>query len=155
MLGKEFSRNEISQILNIGKAFIFLDSAIITSPGKEIKAIYAFHFEDPIVEAHFIGNPVIPGSLILESAFQAMALLIYESRQHLNSNTFITGVEANFYATVKPADELHITARILNYSRGIIKGQISIFVEEALKCSANVNYFSPGFVENLGRKVLN
>jgi len=96
--------------------FLFLDS-IVEMDADRIVAEREVRAEEPHFAGHYPGNPVMPGVLICEAAFQAAAVLLVhrleEAGEEIGGRTpvlsRITG--AKFKAMVKPGDLIRITVK--------------------------------------------
>lgn len=53
-----------------GRSFRFLDSLSSLTPGTSGRASYKIRGDEPFLEAHFPGNPMMPGVLLIEAIAQ-------------------------------------------------------------------------------------
>ena len=98
-------------------------------------------FNEPFLQGHFPGRPVMPGVLMIESIAQASAILGYMSLGLTpRTHTFLlVGVEdAKFKRPVIPGDCLTIKSRIVRIIKSMIKLEGSVEVEGELACSASL-----------------
>lgn len=93
--------------------FLFIDRVVERTPGglvaeREVRA------DEPHFAGHYPGNPIMPGVLICEAAFQAGAVHLADRLADegggLGSGTPVLSriVEAKFRAIVRPGDRLRI-----------------------------------------------
>ncbi len=73
--GGGLARAAIRAILPYGDAFLFLDR-VSTLTETDLEATYAVPSDSPLLQAHFVGFPVLPASLITEGFGQAGSILI-------------------------------------------------------------------------------
>ena len=89
-----------------GLSFRFVDRILEMVPGERIVALKNVTMNDPHLQDHFPGNPIMPGVLLLEAMAQASGLLLPEG-----SSAFLAQVkEARFRHPVAPGDQVRIEA---------------------------------------------
>ena len=94
--------------------FLFIDT-ILEVDEKRIIAERTVRAEEPHFEGHYPGNPIMPGVLICESAFQAAAVLLVkrleEKGEAIANRTPVLSriTDARFKSMVKPGDTITIT----------------------------------------------
>lgn len=71
------NKNKISQILEISGEFLFIDEVISIVPGVSAEAIASFDVQQPYFRNHLFNDPVLPATIMTESALQAFMLPIY------------------------------------------------------------------------------
>ena len=87
-----------------GLSFRFVDRILEMVPGERIVALKNVTMNDPHLQDHFPGNPIMPGVLLLEAMAQASGLLLPEG-----SSAFLAQVkEARFRHPVVPGDQVRI-----------------------------------------------
>jgi len=108
-----FSTEEIKKRIPHRPPFLFIDEVIEIGDDRII-AERKIRAEEPQFDGHYPGNPIMPGVLICESAFQAAAvLLVHRLEQKGDSISDRTPVlsritDARFKAMVKPGDKIKI-----------------------------------------------
>ncbi len=104
---------EIEKTIPHRPPFLFLD-AVLEIGETTIKANRLLRAEEPHFAGHYPGNPIMPGVLLCEAAFQAGAvLLVHRMRQAGGTAEHLTPVlsriqEAKFKQMVRPGDEITI-----------------------------------------------
>jgi 3-hydroxyacyl-[acyl-carrier-protein] dehydratase len=89
-----------------GISFRFVDRILEIIPGERIVALKNVTVNDPHLQDHFPGNPIMPGVLLLEAMAQTSGLLLPEG-----SSAFLAQVkEARFRRRVVPGDQVRIEA---------------------------------------------
>src|ERR1700756_4893876 len=91
--------------------FIFIDEVTSIEAGRNAKAGKGFSSQEPFLEGHFPGNPIIPGVLITEALAQTAGIAIGgPGRMYL-----LTAVRAmKFLRPVKPEEPIDLFAECLN-----------------------------------------
>lgn len=89
-----------------GLSFRFVDRVLELVPGERVIALKNVTANDPHLQDHFPGNPLMPGVLLVESMAQTAGLLLPEG-----SSAFLAQIkEARFRAPVIPGDQIRIEA---------------------------------------------
>jgi 3-hydroxyacyl-[acyl-carrier-protein] dehydratase len=89
-----------------GLSFRFVDRVLDIVPGERIVALKNVTANDPHLQDHFPGNPLVPGVLVVESMAQTAGLLLPEG-----SSAFLAQIkEARFRRPVIPGDQIRIEA---------------------------------------------
>lgn len=89
-----------------GLSFRFVDRVLELVPGERVIALKNVTANDPHLQDHFPGNPLMPGVLLVESMAQTAGLLLPEG-----SAAFLAQIkEARFRAPVIPGDQIRIEA---------------------------------------------
>lgn len=105
---------QIRKILPQAYPFLFVDKVIELEPGKRVVAIKNVSINDGFFEGHFPGNPIMPGTLIIEAMAQASILLYYSNYEgdlKDRPNYYLGTVKASFKAPVTPGDQLKLEAQ--------------------------------------------
>mgnify|MGYP000572000069 FL=1 len=96
--------SEVLELLPQKPPFLFVDKVVERSDGM-IKTSLTLTGDEDFFKGHFPGNPIMPGVLLQEAAFQSGALLMATmSGKGLGVVTKVTN--AKFKNFVKPGDEL-------------------------------------------------
>lgn len=115
---RTLGREETGALLPHRKPMLFVTDARHLIPGREITARYVVAEDSEILAGHFPGNPVFPGSLMIEAMAQAADLLILSTDAYAGRTPYLMGVEdASFRRSVKPGDEMMIHAVIVREQR--------------------------------------
>jgi 3-hydroxyacyl-[acyl-carrier-protein] dehydratase len=95
-----------ASLLPHGLSFRFVDRVLELVPGERVIALKNVTANDPHLQDHFPGNPLMPGVLLVESMAQTAGLLLPEG-----SSAFLAQIkEARFRAPVIPGDQIRIEA---------------------------------------------
>jgi 3-hydroxyacyl-[acyl-carrier-protein] dehydratase len=96
--------------------FIFIDEVTEIEPGRSAKATKRFSTEEPFLEGHFPGNPIIPGVLIAEALAQTAGIAIGGPGR----NFLLTAIRAmKFLRPVRPGEQIDLSAECLGEMNGL------------------------------------
>ena len=119
---------EIMSILPHRSPMLMIDRVVSLTPDKSIVAIRNVTSNDPLLQGHFPGNPVLPGVMFMEAIAQAGGILVYKSYEKYR-NLFgvlsgMDGVRLKNLAT--PGDQLCIYVQLekIKLSTVILSGYI-------------------------------
>lgn len=89
--------------------FLYIEK-ILDRTEKSILTQKAFHASEPFFAGHFPGDPVVPGVILCEAAFQTGALLMsYLGAGIGNAKAVVTRIKnAKFKSMVLPEDSIQI-----------------------------------------------
>lgn len=103
--------------------FLLVDRVLEWRSGETIRALKNVTYDEPFVQSHFPGRPVMPGVLIIEALAQTAGILTLLSASVIpDSETrfYFVGIDhARFRIPVEPGDQLVLTARLERYLKGI------------------------------------
>lgn len=140
MKTKKFSF-DVNEILNSQQnkfPLMFIDRIVSLKPGKELKAIKNFTYNEWFFPAHFEGEPNVPGFIQVECMAQAFIMTFLSKKEFRNQKTnFYNISEAKFRRKIVPGDVLTIYAKLKSFSRGIAQGSAEGFVGKEFTCSGN------------------
>ncbi len=92
--------------------FLMIDRVLHLEPGRRMVAIKNVSLESLYFQHHFPGNPILPGTLAVESMAQAAGYLIFRSGQEQDGRLllpFLVGIgRARFLRFARPGDQLKI-----------------------------------------------
>ncbi|MCA9638387.1 MAG: 3-hydroxyacyl-ACP dehydratase FabZ [Myxococcales bacterium] len=129
---------QIQKILPHRYPFLFIDRVVEVVPGERVVAEKLISFNEPILQGHFPGYPVLPGVVQVEAMAQA-AVVLASASGHFDAaihNCLFIGIqEAKFRAPAVPGEVLRIEVKALRIGRvGKFSGEIR--VGDVLKSSA-------------------
>lgn len=112
--------------------YLFIDKIKKIECNKSITAIKNVALSEDVFIDHFIGYPVMPGALQIETVAQAATALL-EVSSNFKLKSILTIVEkAKFRKLVKPGDQLLVTANIIS------KDNESALIEGILKVNEKI-----------------
>jgi 3-hydroxyacyl-[acyl-carrier-protein] dehydratase len=89
-----------------GICFRFVDRILEFAPGRRVVALKNVTMNDPYLQGHFPGNPLMPGVLLVEAMVQTAGLLLPEGCFAVLAQI----KEARFRRPVVPGDQVRIEA---------------------------------------------
>lgn len=125
--------------------FRFVDVVDKVEPGRSVRARYRITGEEPGLEGHFPGRPLLPSVLLLEALKQAAVIAILTSPEHASRIPRFGGIDgARFYLVGNPGDELELAVDIerLDATGGWAKGVIDIAGERGCEARLLVAFAS-------------
>ncbi len=125
---------DISSHLPHGISFRFIDRILEIIPGERIVALKNVTTNEPHLQGHFPGNPLMPGVLLLEAMAQTAGLLL-----PAGSSAFLAQIkEARFRRPVVPGDQLRIEASRLVGWGSLHRFAVKAFVEGATAAETEI-----------------
>ena len=130
---------EIEKIINIRRPLLFLDKVLKMEKGNSVTCLKMFSYNENFFQGHFIGNTIVPGTILIECMLQSIKL-IYFSEYIFNEKLFFscTLPVVNFRKSVAPGDELIIEAKLFEEC-SFISGQVKCFVDGSEVCNLKIN----------------
>jgi 3-hydroxyacyl-[acyl-carrier-protein] dehydratase len=115
--------------------WLYLDGVVDIQPGKFVKAIKNFTYNEHYFPAHFPGDPSVPGFIQIECCMQAFLLTFLCLEQYKKRETadrLLMNVQLK--RKIVPGETLELFANLESFSRGVAKGRVESFVngEEAI-----------------------
>ena len=101
-------RKQIQQLLPHRPPILMLDR-VPEAGSEKVVAIKEVLADDPCLQGHFPGHPVMPGVFIIEAMAQT-SLLLYICNFGLNNWLYLTESRTRFHAPVFPGHQLQIVA---------------------------------------------
>lgn len=121
--------------------FLMIDRIVGGTLGESITALKNVTGNEPYLEGHFPGRPIVPGVLIIEAMAQAGGVLSHVTMIDVEPKPlfFLAGVErARFRQTVLPGDQLRIQVDVVRVRRGIWFYACEAFVDDKLAVAADI-----------------
>lgn len=125
----DFGIQKIRECLLNKYPWLFLDRVIDIEPGKFVKAIKNFTYNEHYFPAHFPGDPSVPGFIQIECCMQSFLLTFLSLDQYKRRETadrLLNNVLVK--RKIVPGDTLELSATLDGFTRGIAKGRVESFV---------------------------
>ncbi len=137
---KEYSIEEILEILPHRFPFVMIDRIIELIQGEEVTAIKNVAANEPYFQGHFPDRPIMPGVLILESMAQAGAFLILHNLDDpIKKGMLFSAVEkSKFRKPVVPGDQLILKLKLIKFRLGTAKIMGEAYVKDKLVAEATL-----------------
>lgn len=104
---------------------LLVDRVLSIEPGKRIVALKNVSMDEPILQGHFPGHPVVPGVLLVEGMAQAGAILLLHDmtpEERAGTLHYFAAIErARFRRPVVPGDQIRYEIELLRAKLGTYK----------------------------------
>lgn len=132
---------EIMDILPHRQPFLLIDTVEELEAGLRAVAKKNVSFNEPYFAGHFLGNPVMPGVLILEALAQTGAVVILSQPEWKGKTAYFAGVnKVKFKRKVLPGDTLVLETRIVKMKGSMGVGEAVAYVDGKVACSAELTF---------------
>ncbi len=125
----------IQELIPHRDPFLFVDQVTALDP-EEISVVAQKKItkDEPCLDGHFPGNPIMPGVLLIEALAQTGLICLFELKLiDPGGDFFFTGIEqVKFRRPVVPGDLLQLHAKLLKNKRAIWKFEGRAFVGEQI-----------------------
>ena len=128
-------KQRIQEIIPHRDPFLFIDRVTQLDPDEvSIVAQKKISKDEPCLEGHFPGNPIMPGVLLIEALAQTGLICLFDLKLiDPGGEFFFTGIEqVKFRRPVVPGDLLHLHAKLLKNRKTIWKFEGRAFVGEQI-----------------------
>jgi 3-hydroxyacyl-[acyl-carrier-protein] dehydratase len=134
---KEYDINYIRSSQQNKYPLLFIDKIIEIKPGKYVKAIKNFTYNEWFFPAHFDDEPNVPGFIQLEALVQTFIMTFLSIKKYRNMKTnFLDANNTKFRRKIIPGEKLEINAVLDDFKRGLAKGYAEGYVDEEFACSS-------------------
>lgn len=118
--------------------FVFVDQILSLEPGKTIKALKHINFNEPYLNDHFPGFPVVPGNLLTEMMGQATEICL-EAEDNSRGKPMLAKItSANFRGMVKPGNDCMIYSEVIRNRPKFAIAHTYVDVNQEKVCSAEL-----------------
>lgn len=135
----DFGIKEIRECLLNKYPWLYIDLVLDIQPGKFVKAIKNFTYNEHFFPAHFPGDPSVPGFIQIECCMQSFLLTFLSLEQYKRSETadrLLNNVHVK--RKIIPGDTLVLHANLVSFSRGVAKGRVESYVNDEPAISFDV-----------------
>lgn len=125
----DFGIEKIRECLLNKYPWLFLDRVIDIKPGKFVKAIKNFTYNEYFFPAHFPDDPSVPGFIQIETCMQAFLLTFLSLDNFKRLETADRSLKnVSVKRKIVPGECLYIFATLESLVRGIARGKVESFV---------------------------
>jgi len=125
----EFGIEKIRECMLNKYPWLYLDRVIDIQPGKFVKAIKNFTYNESFFPAHFPGDPSVPGFIQIECCMQSFLLTFLsldEYKKRETADRLLMNIQLK--RKIVPGDTLEMHAYLDSFSRGVAKGHVESYV---------------------------
>lgn len=90
----------------------WLDRIVHLEPGKRATGLKAVALAEQEFDAHFPGNPVLPGVYLLEGLAQTAGVLIHRSTENRLIAVMVSIERARFPSFARPGDQVRLEVQL-------------------------------------------
>ena len=132
---------QIMEILPHRHPFLLIDTVEEIEYGKRAVAKKSVTYAEPYFAAHFPGEPVMPGVLIIEALAQTGAVAILGLEGNRGKTAYFAGINsAKFKQKVVPGDVLTLETEIIRQKGPIGVGKAVASVDGKIVCIAELTF---------------
>jgi 3-hydroxyacyl-[acyl-carrier-protein] dehydratase len=134
------SLQEALDLLPHGPEFRFVDRLLSLTPGKEGVGEYSVRGDEPWLQGHFPGEPLLPGVLLIEAAVQLAGVVAQSDPaiQPLNGMKLTALRAVKILGTARPGELLRIEAHVTGRLGALIQAQAQASVAGRLVLTAEL-----------------
>lgn len=118
----------------------WLDRIVHLEPGVRATGLKAVALAEDHFEAHFPGNPVLPGVCLLEGLAQTAGVLIERTVEGRQLGLLTTVERARFQAFARPGDQVRLDVEIESLEAGIARVRGTATVADKTVASARLTF---------------
>lgn len=121
---------------------MLLVDRVVESDGKErIVGVKNITYNEPFLQGHFPGDPIMPGVLQLEAMAQVAGILMSELFGSKGRIAYFLAVDnARFRRVVRPGDQLRIEIQFIRARMGMSRVHGKTFVGDELASEADLMF---------------
>ena len=109
--------------------FVFVDEVVALEPGRKAEAKKRFSADEPFLQGHFPGNPIVPGILLTEALAQTAGIAMGGP----DKTFLLTAIRAmKFLRPVRPAEQIDLVAECLGEMNGMVQCAVRAKVEQEI-----------------------
>lgn len=123
-----------------GPGFRFVDALSRLEPGRQGEGRYLVRGDEWFLAAHFPGEPLFPGVLLVEAVAQIAGVVAQSDPEHprLNGLKLAALQNVKILGTARPGETIALSAEVTRRMGGLVQVQGQAFVGERLLLQASL-----------------
>jgi beta-hydroxyacyl-ACP dehydratase FabZ len=133
----------ILEVMKHRYPFLLVDKVVEYEHYKSSKVIKNVTFNEPWVQGHYPGHPIMPGVLLIEAMGQASGFIIMnlDCKQAKPQYGYLTKVDnAKFVRPVYPGDQLIIDSKLIEKVDNYVSIESTIRIEGKVAAKCKLTY---------------
>jgi 3-hydroxymyristoyl/3-hydroxydecanoyl-(acyl carrier protein) dehydratase len=118
----------------------WLDRIVHLVPGVRATGVKAVALAEEQFDAHFPGNPVLPGIYLLEGLAQTAGVLIHQSIEGRRLAVLVSIERARFLAFARPGDQVRLEAQLESLEGTVARARGTALVGDRSLASARFTF---------------
>jgi 3-hydroxymyristoyl/3-hydroxydecanoyl-(acyl carrier protein) dehydratase len=118
----------------------WLDRIVHLEPGVRASGVKAVALAEDQFEAHFPGNPVLPGVYLLEGLAQTAGVLIHQSIEGRLLAVLVSIERARFLTFARPGDQVRLETEIESLESTVARARGTALVGDRTIASARFTF---------------
>ena len=106
--------------------YLLIDRILRLEVGKRLVAVKNISLSEDFFTYHFVGSPVMPGALLIESMAQAATALLELSSDMRKKALLVMVDSAKFRTLLRPGDQLQITVTVASRDNDLVRTSASV-----------------------------
>lgn len=114
---------DVGRLLPHRYPILLVDRILEIEEGKRIVGLKNFTADEPFFQGHFPGNPIVPGTILVEAMAQVGALFVLGGKSSGRSGMlYLTGLDGvRFRRPVQPGDQVVFELKLVRKKRDMWK----------------------------------
>jgi 3-hydroxyacyl-[acyl-carrier-protein] dehydratase len=135
---------DIVKILNHRYPLLLIDEVNFVEPMVRCSAQKNFSYNEWFFPGHFPEDPIVPGSLQIETYTQVVGIMLLANNKNEKKNSdnllLVSVDRARFYKPVRPGDTLDVQVKVDKAGMGMVTSHACGFVGGALVSECKIGY---------------
>ena len=120
--------------------YLLIDKIVKLEKDKSIEAVKCVAFSEDVFSDHFVGQPVMPGAMLIESLAQAGTALLEISRNFTQKALLVIVDQAKFREIVRPGSQLTIRASLISLTESAAQLDGTISRKDKIVMNARLTF---------------